>query len=149
LFYDFHYFGEAPFERGEDPELEVVDAHLAVYEVNDFYRECDGGQFNHEQANPVGGKNRNDYGNDNDDYKDGVDELGAKFWDAADFADNGPDSLFFLLELFEFMLEVFEFFFEFVVFHGQLLAKKFSGFGVCLGIRIPAGCAFCKEQCGS
>ena len=57
LFNDFHNLGEAPFERGEDPELEVVDAHLAVNEVNDFYRECDGGQLNHEQAHPIGGEN--------------------------------------------------------------------------------------------
>ena len=53
FFYDFHYLGEAPFERGENPEFEVVYAHLAVYEVDDFYRECDGGQLYHEQADPI------------------------------------------------------------------------------------------------
>ena len=113
--YEFHYLGEAPFEGGENPELEVVDAHLAVNEVNDFYRERDGGQLNHKQADLIAAENGNHHRSGDDDDKDGVDELCSESWHAADFADDGPDSLFFLLELLKLVLEVFELIFKIVV----------------------------------
>ncbi len=101
-----HDFVEPPFEGGEDPELKVVDSHLAVGEIDDFYGERYGGQFNHKKAQFFVAEYGNHDGDSDYGDKNGVDESGSELGHAADFAYNGPDAFFFLLEVLQFLFEV-------------------------------------------
>jgi hypothetical protein len=84
-------------------------AHHAMYQIDDFERQCHQCHLNHQQPESVPADYGDYKGCSHDYYKYGVGEFGAKFGHTPNFAYDSSDPFFFLLELLQLSFKIINF----------------------------------------
>jgi hypothetical protein len=104
-----HHLVCTPFDGRENPELEVIDTHLAVYQVDDLHRQHDRRQLDHKEPPFVAANHGNDRGGDNYGNEHGINELRVEARHTTNLAYDRPDSFLFLFEALQRLLEITDF----------------------------------------